>query len=70
MMGEIAQVKITEMLAVTAGELAARHDLRGYDAVHLAAALVVADPDTVLATGDRGVGAAARSDGLAVALTT
>jgi predicted nucleic acid-binding protein len=39
-------------LAQTAGDLAARHCLRGYDAVHLATALSVNDPSLVLITWD------------------
>ncbi|MGH9051940.1 MAG: type II toxin-antitoxin system VapC family toxin [Acidimicrobiia bacterium] len=45
-------VEITEILAERAGELAEQQGLRGYDAVHLAAAEAVADPDTILVAGD------------------
>ncbi|MEX2374415.1 MAG: type II toxin-antitoxin system VapC family toxin [Dehalococcoidia bacterium] len=44
-----------------AGELAQRHSLRGYDAIHLAAAERIAGPTTVLVAGDRDLCAAARA---------
>ncbi len=43
-----------------------RHGLRGYDAVHCAAALWVAGPDLVAATGDPELLSAWRDDGLSV----
>lgn len=46
-------------LAEQAGELAERHGLRGYDAVHLATALAVEDPDLVVTTWDRDLARAA-----------
>ncbi|MGY1748855.1 type II toxin-antitoxin system VapC family toxin [Modestobacter sp. SYSU DS0511] len=49
-----------------ASSAAHRHGLRGYDAVHCAAALSVADDDLVAATGDRELLAAWRDEGLAV----
>ena len=39
-------------LARRAGDLAEQHGLRGYDAVHLASAEAVADPDTVFVAAD------------------
>ena len=57
-------------LARTAGDLARSHGLRGYDAVHLAAAISAADADVAVATGDHDLADAARANGLAVALTT
>jgi predicted nucleic acid-binding protein len=54
-------------LAREAGELAEREALRGYDAVHLATALGVDDPDLVLVTWDRDLaGAAGRAGRLVV----
>jgi hypothetical protein len=52
-----------------AGQLARSHALRGADAVHLASALAVADPDLVVAVWDRRLhaGAAAASLHLAPA---
>lgn len=52
-----------------AGHLAEHFGLRGYDAVHLAAALAVNDDDVVLVTGDRELATAARAAGLATTLT-
>ena len=65
---EIDHIEVTAELAHAAGELAQRHGLRGYDAVHLAAALAAHDSDFVLATGDADLAAAATSLGLAVAV--
>ncbi|MCY3952950.1 MAG: type II toxin-antitoxin system VapC family toxin [bacterium] len=64
---EIASVEVTEGLVRTAGRLAEEEGLRGYDAVHLAAALAVAGTDTVFISGDRELLAAAARLGLAVA---
>lgn len=52
-----------------ASAAALRHGLRGYDAVHCAAALAVADDDLVAASGDQELLSAWRADGLAVANT-
>ncbi len=65
----IANVEVTEGLVRTAGQLASEHGLRGYDAVHLAAALTIADDDAVLVSGDRQLLAAATRVGLVVAPT-
>ena len=67
---EISYLEITAGLAASAGDLAQTHGLRGYDAVHLASAALLSDDELVLVTGDRGLGAAARTIGIAVALTT
>ncbi len=64
---EMDLVEIDDVLAHLAGEKAEAHGLRGYDAVHLAAALRVHDPDVVLIAGDRALVGAANSEGLAVA---
>ena len=56
-------------LARNAGDLAQAHQLRGYDAVHLAAAMAALDAELVLVTGDNDLAGAARSLGLPVALT-
>ncbi len=63
---EIDLVEIDDTLARLAGEKAEVHGLRGYDAVHLAAALRVHDRDVVLIAGDRALLVAAASEGLAV----
>jgi len=63
---EVDHIEVTATLAQEAGELAEAHGLRGYDAVHLAAAEAVHDGDLVLVTGDSSLAAAARAIGLAV----
>ena len=65
----IASVEVTEGLVGTAGRLAEEEGLRGYDAVHLAAALAVAGADTVFVSGDRVLLTAASRLGLSVAQT-
>jgi len=67
---EVDHIELTADLARTAGELAQAHGLRGYDAVHLAAAQSIADDDLVLITGDIDLAAAAQSVGIAVSITT
>ncbi|WP_370552447.1 type II toxin-antitoxin system VapC family toxin [Conexibacter sp. CPCC 205706] len=64
---ELTKVRVDAPLAKAAGELAERRALRGYDAVHLASALSINDPDVVLATWDRALADAAGQEGLAVA---
>ena len=66
---QVDHVEVTERLVRAAGEAAELHGLRGYDAVHLAAAQSISDGDTVLVGGDRQLIAAAADSGLAVALT-
>jgi predicted nucleic acid-binding protein len=58
-------VEVGPALVARAGELAERAALRGYDAVHLASAAAVADPELVLAAGDRALLRAAREAGIA-----
>ena len=67
---EIDHVEISEDLARYAGERAHAHQLSGYDAVHLAAAIAAPDAELVLVTGDHGLAGAARSLGVSVALTS
>jgi len=63
------RIQVTEELVAQAGELAWQHGLRGYDAVHLAAALVwqtrMAAPVT-FATFDRALGKVAQAEGFEV----
>ncbi|MEZ5410476.1 MAG: type II toxin-antitoxin system VapC family toxin [Acidimicrobiales bacterium] len=66
---EVDHVEITADLAWAAGGLAQSLGLRGYDAVHLAAAHAVADGDLVLVTGDSDLAAAASVLGISVAAT-
>lgn len=60
---ELRVVGIDEPLARHAGELAERHALRGYDAVHLACALAIDADDVLLATWDEALGDAALQTG-------
>jgi uncharacterized protein len=66
---EIDHVEVSPELARNAGDLAQAHQLRGYDAVHLAAAMAALDGELVLVTGDNDLAGAAQSLGMPVALT-
>lgn len=61
-------VEIDGELARRAGDLAETHGLRGYDAVHLASADRVRDPDLVMVAGDGALLSAATAEGMAVAV--
>ncbi len=61
-------VELDAELAGRAGELAQAHDLRGYDAVHLAAAHRVGDADLVFVAGNRPLPGAAADAGMMTAL--
>ena len=67
---EIDHLEVTASLAISAGQLAEAHSLRGYDAVHLASATIASDAELVLVTGDQHLGSAAKEIGISVALTT
>ena len=67
--GELDHVEVTDGLVRAAGALAWTQGLRGYDAVHLAAGLNVADDDAVFVTGDSNLAAAAQALGIAVSNT-
>jgi PIN domain len=67
---QLRTVAIDEALARHAGDLAARHALRGYDAVHLACALALEGDDALLATWDDALNAAARASGRLIANDT
>jgi predicted nucleic acid-binding protein len=58
-------VEVGAAVVRRAGELAEAAALRGYDAVHLASAIALADPDLVLASGDRALLRAAGERGIA-----
>lgn len=60
-------VEVDDQLARRAGNLAEAHQLRGYDAVHLAAADRVRDPDLVVVAGDGALLEAATSEGMMIA---
>jgi predicted nucleic acid-binding protein len=62
---ELDVVELDDVLARRAGHLAELHGLRGYDAVHLAAADRVRDPDLVVVAGDRVLLTAAAAEGIA-----
>jgi predicted nucleic acid-binding protein len=61
-------VEIDAGLARRAGDLAEEQSLRGYDAVHLAAAHAVGDGDVVMVAADAALLAAAASTGLMTAV--
>jgi len=60
-------VELTPAVEQDAGQLARSHALRGADAVHLASALAIDDPDLVVAVWDRRLHAGARAAGARVA---
>jgi predicted nucleic acid-binding protein len=64
---ELVIVDLSEEVETMARQLAPRLALSGADAVHLACALALEDPDLVFATWDRRLHAAARAEGLMVA---
>jgi predicted nucleic acid-binding protein len=63
---ELDIVEVTPSLAATAGDLAETWSLRGFDALHFAAALEVAGPDASMVTWDRRLWRAAQAVGLRV----
>lgn len=65
---EIDIVEVDDALARRAGELAEVRQLRGYDAVHLAAADRVHDPSVVVVAGDGALLDAATTEGMTVAV--
>jgi predicted nucleic acid-binding protein len=67
-MGDVDLVEADDIVVRRAGALAEQHRLRGYDAVHLASAELVADRSLVLAAGDKKLVAAAAEIGLATAV--
>lgn len=60
-------VELTSAVERHAGQLAGLHALRGADAVHLASALAIGDPDLVVAVWDRRLHAGALAAGISVA---
>jgi uncharacterized protein len=64
---DIDIVEVDDALARRAGELAEVRQLRGYDAVHLAAADRVRDPNVVVIAGDGALLDAATAEGMTVA---
>ncbi len=66
---QLDRVEVTAPLVQRAGDLAEQLALRGYDAIHLAAAETVADPDLVFVAGDQPLVQAASTLGFAVSRT-
>jgi predicted nucleic acid-binding protein len=64
---EIDLVEVDDTLARRAGELAEVRRLCAYDAVHLAAAIRVHDPNVVVIAGDGALLDAATAEGMTVA---
>ena len=62
---ELDLVELDDVVARRAGHLAELHGLRGYDAVHLAAADRLRDADLVVVAGDRALLTAAAAEGIA-----
>jgi predicted nucleic acid-binding protein len=62
-------IEVDETMMRRAAELADRHALRGYDAVHCASAERIDAPDLVVASGDKDVLTACSELALATALT-
>lgn len=60
-------MELTGPVERNAGDLARQHGLRGADAVHLASALAVGDPDLLIAVWDHRLHAGARAMHLRVA---
>lgn len=63
---QIVAVEVEASLARVAGRLAETHRLRALDALHLASALVVENPDIVVLSWDRDLRTASLAEGLAV----
>jgi uncharacterized protein len=63
----VRPVELTAAVERHAGQLARAHALRGADAVHLASALAIGDPDLVIAVWDRRLHAGAVTAGLRTA---
>ncbi len=68
LVAQIDFIEITDDLTLSAGRLAQRFGLRGYDAVHLAAGITIDDDEFVFVTGDAELANAASESGLAVAV--
>jgi uncharacterized protein len=66
--GELRVIGVDAQLVQAAGDLAELHGLRGYDAVHLASALAIGEPDLVIATWDHDLQEAAVACGYAVSV--
>ena len=67
LLDQVEHIEVDDELVRSAAELAETHALRAYDAVHLAAAIRLAEPDVVLVAGDRAILTAASNSGVATA---
>jgi predicted nucleic acid-binding protein len=67
LLAEMDIIEVDEALARRAGDLSEVHQLRGYDAVHLAAAERLRDPSVVLVAGDTALLEAGSAVGIATA---
>lgn len=63
---QLIAIAVDERLTRSAGSLAAKFALRGYDAVHLATALALAEQDVALVSWDRELCQAGSEAGLTV----
>lgn len=64
---QVEIIEIDDEIARASGDLAESHALRGYDSVHLASAVALADETSILATWDLDLRMAALENGLQVA---
>lgn len=64
---QVEIIEIDDEIARASGDLAEAHALRGYDSVHLASAVALADETSILATWDLELRGAALDAGLQVA---
>lgn len=62
----VRPLEITEAIQLQAGRFAREHSLRGADAIHLASATAVGDPELIMAVWDRRLAQGAQEAGLAV----
>jgi predicted nucleic acid-binding protein len=67
LLAEMDIIEVDEALARRAGDLSEVHQLRGYDAVHLAAAERLRDPSVVFVAGDTALLEAGSAMGIAIA---
>lgn len=65
---EVDLLAVTSWITRHAGDLAEKHRLRAYDAVHLASAEAIADEDTLLVAADGDLVRAASANGIATAV--
>jgi uncharacterized protein len=63
---QLDYVEVELSVLSAAAELAEKHVLRAYDAVHLASALALRDPDIAVATWDGDLRVAVHAEGLAL----